>query len=200
MTDKEKMINGLPYRADGDGLFKDRQQAKIVLQQYNQLSPTKIRERTGILKKLFKETGRRLFIEPPFFCDYGYNVRVGENFYANYNLTILDSAHVEIGDNVMIAPNVSIFTAGHPIDPELRIQGWEFAFPVQIGNNVWIGGHTVINAGVTIGDNSVIGSGSVVTRDIPPNVVAVGNPCRILREIQQKDKEYYAKDRRYGFD
>lgn len=200
MTDKEKMINGLPYRADGDGLFKDRQQTKIVLQQYNQLFPTKIRERNRMLKTLFSGTGQRLFIEPPFFCDYGYNIQVGENFYANYNLTILDSARVEIGDNVMIAPNVSIFTAGHPIDPELRIQGWEFAFPVQIGHNVWIGGHSVINPGITIGDNSVIGSGSVVTRDIPPNVVAAGNPCRVLREIQQKDKAYYAKGRRYEFD
>ena len=200
MTDKEKMINGLPYRADGDGLFKDRQQTKIVLQQYNQLFPTKIRERNRMLKTLFSGTGQRLFIEPPFFCDYGYNIQVGENFYANCNLTILDSARVEIGDNVMIAPNVSIFTAGHPLDPELRIQGWEFAFPVLIGHNVWIGGHSVINPGITIGDNSVIVSGSVVTRDIPPNVIAVGNPCRVLREIQQKDKEYYAKGRRYEFD
>lgn len=199
MTDKEKMIAGLPYRADGDALFKERQRTKVVLQHYNQLAPTKIRERNGILKKLFKTTGQRLFIEPPFLCDYGYNIELGENFYANYHLTILDSAPVKIGDNVMIAPYVSIFTAGHPIDPALRVQGWEFALAVHIGHNVWIGGNTVINPGVSIGDNSVIGSGSVVTRDIPSNVVAVGNPCRVLRNIQPQDKEYYTQGRRYDW-
>ncbi|MGM1430774.1 sugar O-acetyltransferase [Sphingobacterium lactis] len=197
MTSKEKMIAGEPYIASGDELFKERQHAKVELQKFNGMDPTKIKARNKILKQLLGKTGQRFFFEPPFLCDYGYNIEVGENFYANYNLTILDCAKVSIGDDVMIAPNVSLFTAGHPVDADLRVAGWEFALPITIGNRVWIGGQTVINPGVTIGDNTVIGSGSVVTKDIPANVVAAGNPCRVIREIGEQDKIYYAKGRKF---
>ncbi len=199
-TSKEKMIAGEPYIASGDELFKERQHAKVELQKFNLMDPNKIKARNQIIKKLFGQTKDRFYIEPPFYCDYGYNIEVGEYFYSNYNLTILDCAKVSIGDNVMIAPNVSIFTAGHPVDPVLRVEGWEFAQPVEIGDNVWIGGNTVINPGVKIGSNTVIGSGSVVTKDIPDNVVAAGNPCKVIREINIRDKVYYFKDLKYNFE
>ncbi len=181
---KEKMIAGELFLDMGGELFQERQQAKKMLHEFNQMDPTKVKARNQIIKKLFGKTSNRFFIEPPFRCDYGYNIEIGDNFYANYNLVILDGAKVIIGDNVMIAPNVSLFTASHPIDPIQRTEGWEFSKPITIGHQVWIGGNTVINPGVSIGDNSVIGSGSVVTKDIPANVVAVGNPCRVIRHIE----------------
>ena len=199
-SSKEKMIAGEPYMASGDELFKERQHAKVELQKFNNMDPTKIKARNQIIKNLFGKTTTLLYIEPPFYCDYGYNIEVGDNFYSNYNLTILDCAKVKIGDNVMIAPNVSIFTAGHPVDPILRVEGWEYAQPIEIGDNVWIGGNTVINPGVKIGANTVIGSGSVVTKDIPENVVAAGNPCRVIREINIRDKVYYFRDLKYNFE
>jgi len=180
-TEKEKMIAGEFYQAMGKELMEERQYAKEQLFQYNNLEPSKIKARNQILKKLFGKTTSRFFIEPPFRCDYGYNIYLGDNFYANYNLIILDCAPVYIGDNVMIGPNVSLFTAGHPVHPEPRTAGWEFAKPIAIGDNVWIGGHTVINPGVTIGKNTVIGSGSVVTKNIREYVVAAGNPCGVIR-------------------
>ncbi|PRD56294.1 sugar O-acetyltransferase [Sphingobacterium gobiense] len=189
-TEKEKMIAGEFYRATAKELMVERQYAKEQLFQYNNLEPSKIKVRNQILKKLFGKTTSRFFIEPPFRCDYGYNIFLGDNFYANYNFIVLDCAPVTIGDNVMIGPNVSLFTAGHPVHPAPRIAGWEFAKPIAIGDNVWIGGHAVINPGVTIGKNTVIGSGSVVTKDIPDNVVAVGNPCRVIREINDTDKMF----------
>lgn len=195
---KEKMLAGEPFLDQGAELFQERQQAKVILQQYNGLDTTRIKARNQLLKGLFAKTGSRFFIEPPFRCDYGYNIEIGENFYANYNLCILDGAAVIIGDDVMIAPNVSLFTAGHPIDPTLRVAGWEFSKPIRIGHKVWIGGNTVVNPGVQIGDNSVIGSGSVVTKNIPANVIAAGNPCRVIREITERDKQYYYKDEGYA--
>lgn len=188
-TPKEKMLAGEPYQAMGRELFDERQHAKEELARYNALEPSRIKARNQILKKLFGKTGNSFFIEPPFRCDYGYNIEIGENFYANYNLVVLDCAKVKIGDNVMIGPTVAIYTAGHPVHFEPRIAGWEFASPISIGDNVWIGGNTVINPGVSIGKNSVIGSGSVVTKNIPENVVAVGNPCRVLREITDEERE-----------
>ena len=188
-TAKEMMIAGEWYQAMGKDLMEERQYAKEQLFVYNNMEPSKIKARNQLLKKLLGKTTNRLFIEPPFRCDYGYNIFLGDNFYANYNLTVLDCAPVHIGDNVMIGPNVSLFTAGHPIHPEPRIAGWEFAKPIHIEDNVWIGGHTVVNPGVCIGKNSVIGSGSVVTKDIPANVVAVGNPCRVIREITDRDRD-----------
>ena len=163
----------------------------------NRLHPLVTDERKDLFKKLLGKTGENFHIEQPFHCDYGYNIEIGENFYANYNCTILDCGKVIFGDNVLLAPNVAVFTAGHPVDAAKRNEGWEYAFPVKIGNNVWIGGNTVINTGVTIGDNVVIGAGSVVTKDIPSNVVAFGNPCKVFREISENEGEFYYKNLRF---
>lgn len=196
MTEKEKMINGELYLSFGEELLKERQDAKELIFDFNTLRPTKIEERNEIIAKLFGEIGKGFFIEPPFRCDYGYNISVGKNFYSNYNCIILDCAKVTIGDNVLFAPNVSLFTAGHPIDAEIRNSGVEYAFPITIGNNVWIGGGVIVTPGVTIGDNVVIGAGSVVTKDIPAGVIVVGNPCKVIREISENDKKYYFKNNR----
>lgn len=193
MSEKEKMISGKPYFANGKELFTERQNAKELVFEFNNSHPKELKFRVEIIKKLFGKTEKGFYIEPPFRCDYGYNILIGKNFYSNYNCTILDCAQVKIGDNVMFAPNVSIFTAGHPIHAEKRNTGVEYAFPVTIGDNVWIGGNVVINPGITIGKNSVIGSGSVVTKDIPANVIAFGNPCQVIREITEEDKLYYFK-------
>jgi len=192
-SDKEKMLAGHPYLANGSELVGERLFAKELLFEFNNLRPAQVEARNAILQKLFGKTGRNFYVEPPFRCDYGYNIEIGDNFYANYNLVILDCARVKIGDNVFIAPNVGIYTAGHPIHSDLRNQELEFALPIEIGNSVWIGGNVVINPGIKIGDNTVIGSGSVVTKNIPPNVVAVGNPCKVLRSITEDDKSYYYK-------
>lgn len=188
--EKEKMLAGQPYKAFGELLLKERLYAKELIFDFNNSRPFDIEKRNTIIKNLFGRTGNTFLIEPPFRCDYGYNIEIGENFYANYNLTILDCNKVIIGDNVLIAPNVAIYTAGHPLHYEPRNEGFEYAFPIFIGNNVWIGGNAIINPGVKIGDNSVIGAGSVATRSIPANVVAVGNPCRVLTEITHLDKSY----------
>ncbi|MEA4850034.1 MAG: sugar O-acetyltransferase [Paludibacter sp.] len=193
-SEKEKMISGKPYKAFGDELLAERQYAKEMIFDFNSLRPNQIDERNEILKRLLGKTKDKYFIEPPFRCDYGYNIEIGENFYSNYNLIILDCAPVKIGDNVLIGPNVSIYTAGHPLHYEIRNQEYEYAFPIIIGDNVWIGGNVVINPGVSIGENCVIGSGSVVTKDIPNNVIAIGNPCKVLRVITDDDKHYYFKN------
>lgn len=197
-TEKEKMISGKPYRAFDEELTKERNHARKLVFDINSLRPDEIEKRNEILKRLLGSTGNKYCIEPPFRCDYGYNIGIGENFYSNYNLIILDCASVQIGENVLIGPNVSIYTAGHPLHYEMRNQDYEYAFPVSIGNNVWIGGNAVINPGINIGDNSVIGSGSVITKDIPANVIAAGNPCYILREINEEDKLYYYKKLKFG--
>ena len=196
-TEKEKMLAQKPYIASDPELAAERIFAQKTCFEINSTSPELLEKRNALLKKLIGSTKTKFYIEPPFHCDYGYNIPLGENFYANYNCIILDCAEVKIGDNVMLAPNVSIFTAGHPIDAEKRNQEWEYAIPVSIGDNVWIGGNTVINPGVNIGENTVIGSGSVVTRDIPANVVAAGNPCKVIREITEDDKHYYFRKRRF---
>lgn len=193
-TEKDKMISGKLYKAFGEELLKERQDAKEIIFKFNALKPTEINKRNNLIKKLFGKTESNFFIEPPFRCDYGYNIEIGENFYSNYNLIILDCAKVTIGANVLIGPNVGIYTAGHPLHFEKRIQEFEYALPITIGNNVWIGGNVVINPGITIGDNTVIGSGSVVTKNIPSNVIAVGNPCKVLREISENDKLYSDKN------
>ncbi len=163
----------------------------------NRLSPERREEGAEILRRLLGKCGPGLYVEPPFYCDYGTQIEAGKNLYINFNCTILDVAHVKIGDNVMIAPNVAIYTAGHPLHPDSRNSGYEYGIAVSIGNNVWIGGNVVINPGVTIGDNAVIGAGSVVTRDIPANQLAVGNPCRVLREITEEDRPFYFRDRKF---
>lgn len=192
-SEKEKMLSGKPYKSFGEELLGERQLTKELIFDFNNLRPTEIDKRNNIIKKLFGKTGKTFFIEPPFRCDYGYNIEVGENFYANYNCIILDCAKVVIGNNVLFAPNVSLYTAGHPIHYEIRKQEIEYAFPITIGNNVWVGGNVVINPGISIGNNTVIGAGSVVTKNIPANVIAVGNPCKVLRQITEEDKLYYFK-------
>ena len=186
-TEKEKMLGELPYNASDKELVNGRLQAKQLLFDFNQLRPKEIKQRKNILKQLLGKTGLHFYIEPPFRCDYGVNISMGENFYANYNLVILDCAEVTIGDNVLIGPNVSLFTAAHPIHHKKREGDLEFSFPITIADNVWIGGNTVLNPGVTIGENTVIGSGSVVTKSIPANVVAAGNPCKIIRAITDEE-------------
>ena len=150
-----------------------------------------------LLKQILGKTGENVWIEAPFHCDYGYNIEVGENFFANYNLVILDVGKVKIGKNAQFAPNVAIYTAGHPVHPDSRNSGYEYGIDVTIGDNVWLGGNTVVMPGVHIGNNVVIGGGSVVTKDIPDDVIAVGNPCRVLRKITEDDRKYYFKDREF---
>lgn len=193
MNQKERMLAGLPYKAWLDGLDAERLQCKQKIYEFNQLPPKDNSQVPLLLKNLFGKTGESIWIEAPFRCDYGWNIQVGNNFFGNYNLTILDVGTVTIGENVQIAPNVSIYTAGHPIHPESRNTGYEYGIPVTIGNNVWIGGNSVILPGVTIGDNVVIGAGSVVSKDIPDNMIAVGNPCKVIREITEEDRKYYYK-------
>lgn len=194
-SEKELMLSGKLYKALDDELFKDSRKARRLTRLFNNSNEEDLEYRTDLLKQLFKSVGENIYIEPPFRCDYGSNISIGKNFYANYDCIILDVCDVNIGNNVLFAPRVSVFTAGHPIDAEVRNELLEFGKPVTIGNSVWIGGNTVINPGVTIGNNVVIGSGSVVTKDIPDNVIAVGNPCRVLREITEEDKNYWNKKR-----
>lgn len=197
MNQKERMLAGLPYKSWLDGLEEERIENKKKIYEYNHLPPEKWDKQTELIKNILGKTGENLHIEAPFHCDYGYNIEVGENFYANYNLIILDVGKVCIGDNALIAPNVSIYTAGHPIHPASRNTGYEYGIGITIGNNVWIGGNTCIMPGVKIGNNVVIGGGSVVTKDIPDNMIAVGNPCRVIREITEEDREYYFKDKKF---
>lgn len=197
MNQKERMLAGLPYKAWMDGLTEERNANKLRIYRYNQLSPEQSEEREKLIREILGSCGESIHVEAPFRCDYGYNIEVGNNFYSNYNLTILDVGKVIIGENTMLAPNVSIYTAGHPVHPDSRNSGYEYGIGVTIGNNVWIGGNAVINPGVHIGDNAVIGSGSVVTGDIPANVIAAGNPCRVLRPITDEDRKYYYKNRRF---
>lgn len=197
MNQKERMLAGLPYKAWLDGLPEKRQECRRKLYRLNQLPPEEYGQIPALLKELFGKTGEQIFLELPFRCDFGSHIEVGENFIANYNLTILDVAQVKIGCNVMIAPNVSIYTAGHPLHPDSRNSGYEYGIPITIGDNVWIGGSSVILPGVTIGSNVVIGAGSVVTKDIPDNRVAAGNPCRVIREITEDDRRFYYKDREF---
>ncbi len=188
MTEKEKMIKGDMYRSADPELVADRMEARKWTRIYNQTVETDIKEREEILKKLLGSTGEHLYIEPNFICDYGYNIFVGENFYANFDCLILDTCPVEIGDNCMLAPGVHIYTATHPLTPDERNSGLEYGKPVKIGHNVWLGGRSVINPGVTIGDNVVVASGAVVTKDVPDNVVVGGNPARIIKRIDEQRK------------
>ena len=194
------MLAGLPYKAWLDGLAEERLENKKRIYKYNNLPPEAEKEQDELIKEILGKTGENVHIEAPFHCDYGYNIEVGENFFANYNLTVLDVGKVKIGKNAQIAPNVSIYTAGHPIHPESRNSGYEYGIEVTIGDNVWIGGNVCIMPGVTVGDNVVIGAGSVVTKDIPDSVIAVGNPCRVVRAITDDDRDFYYRDRRFDVD
>ncbi len=195
MNEKEKRDRGLLYDGNYDqSLLAERINCKSLCYKYNNLPPENTAARQELLKKILGKTKENFLIEQPFYCDYGYNIEIGENFYANHNLIILDPAKVIIGDNVFIGPNCAIYTPQHPIDAETRNKGLEYAFPVTIGNNVWLGGNVVILPDVTIGDNTVIGAGSVVNKNIPPNVIAAGNPCRVIREITGKDKNKFERN------
>ncbi|WP_312470125.1 maltose acetyltransferase domain-containing protein [Neobacillus sp.] len=183
-TEKEKMINGELYMAADTELVKDRENARRLTRLFNYTLETEGAKRTELLKELFGSTGENIYIEPNFRCDYGYNIHVGENFYANFDCVFLDVCEIQIGKNCMVAPGVHIYTATHPLNPVERISGVEFGAPVQIGDNVWIGGRAIINPGVKIGNNVVIASGAVVTKDVPDNVVVGGNPARIIKNIE----------------
>ncbi|MDA2141288.1 sugar O-acetyltransferase [Bacillus cereus group sp. Bc256] len=193
MSEKTKMLNGEFYTDDYE-LISNRNKARELTTKYNTSTPTELTLRNNILEKLFKSLGKNAYIEPPFICDYGSQIEWGENSYANFNCVILDSASVKIGNNVMLGPNVNIYTATHSIYPSLRNdiqkEGLEslitYAKPVVIEDGVWIGGSSIILPGIKIGANSVIGAGSVVTKDIPANVVAVGNPCKVIKSINEK--------------
>lgn len=197
MTQKERMLAGLPYRANDPELKQIRAENKLRVARYNQLTRNQEEEMSQLIKEILGGTGKEILVEPPIHFDYGRNTTVGERFFANYNLTVLDVCPVTIGDNVMLAPNVSLYGAGHPIHPDARNSGYEYGAPITIGNNVWIGGSSCVLPGVTIGNNVVIGAGSVVTKDIPDNVIAAGNPCRVIREITEEDKKYYFKDKEF---
>ena len=178
-------------------LMKKQLECLDLLFEYNSLRPSETEKKTALLKKMFAEIGEGCYIETPFHANFGgAHVHFGKNIYANFNLTLVDDTHINVGDNTMFGPNVTLATAGHPVLPELREKGYQFNIPIHIGKNCWIGAGSVILPGVTVGDGSVIGAGSVVTKDIPSGVVAVGNPCRVLRKIGDRDREYYYKDLR----
>ena len=194
MTEQEKAEAGLLYNpnmTDEMKAFRFTVQDKIW--EYNQLKPSQVQERRDFLAKIFGKIGEKCNILPPFKCDYGFHIEVGENFFANYNFIVLDGNYVRIGDNVWIAPNVGIYAAGHPLDVEDRIGGEEYAFPVTIGDNVWIGGGVTIIGGVTIGKNAVVAAGSVVIRDVPPDTLVAGNPARVVRKLGPADKLKYSR-------
>lgn len=184
MTEKEKMLAGEIYDANNDiNLINERIRAKDLCFEYNNLKPSQIEERKKVMKRILGRIKGDFLIEQPFICDYGYNIEIGENFYSNHNLTILDANKVIFGDNVFIGPNCGFYTAGHPLDYKTRNMGLEYAKSIKIGNNVWFGGNVAVMPGVKIGDNCVIGAGSVVTKNIPENSVAVGNPCKVIKKI-----------------
>lgn len=189
--DWNNMLAGRLYNAQDSELTAGRLRARKLLFRYNQSAPEEESLRREVARELFGRMGDNCYLEPPLRCDYGTNILLGDRVYANFNLVVLDCAAVTIGNDVLIGPNVGIYTATHPVDPGLRRDGLEFALPVTIEDGVWIGGHTAIGPGVRIGRNSVIGAGSVVTKDIPANVVAVGNPCRVMRPVTEKDREIW---------
>ncbi len=192
-----RMQSGKIYFCTDPELMQAQLLALEKVYDYNQTRPLEQKKRTALLKEIFAEVGENCYVEPPLHANWGCNTHFGKSVYANFGLTLVDDAQIYVGDYVMFGPHVTVATAGHPIAPELRADKvGQFNIPVRIGNNVWIGAHAVILPGVTIGDNSVIGAGSVVTKDIPANVVAVGNPCKVLRPINEHDREFYWKDRR----
>lgn len=195
MNHIERRDAQLPYISD-DSIFEQQKVCRKILQRLNTVDRSDFDAINKIVKELLGKS-EGAFINPPFYCDYGFHIEVGKNFFANYNCTIIDVAKVKIGDNCQFAPNVSIYTAGHPIHPESRNTIYEYGIEVTIGDNVWIGGNTVIVPGVHIGSNTVIGAGSVVTKDIPDWVVAAGNPCKVIRKITEEDRKFYYKDREF---
>ena len=194
MNVRERMKNGKLYFCTDPEIAREQLECLDRLYDFNQTSPSEMEKRQELLKSILAEVGENCYVEPPLHANWGKNTHFGSNVYANFNLTLVDDTDVYVGDSVMFGPNVTVATAGHPVDPELRRKVAQFNIPVHIGNNVWIGAGAVLLPGVHIGDNSVIGAGSIVTKDIPANVVALGNPCRVLREISDRDREYYYKE------
>lgn len=193
----DKMHVGELYLPGDEEISKIQQKCLEQLYEFNATRPSEIEKRQKMLKEMFAEIGEHCYIEPPFHSNFGgRHCHFGNFVYANFNLTMVDDTHIYVGDNVMIGPNVTLATAGHPILPELREKGYQYNMPIKIGKNCWLGAGVVVLPGVTIGENTVIGAGSIVTNDIPSNVVAVGNPCRVLRPVGEKDKQYYFKDRK----
>ena len=197
MTEREKIHSGQIYWPSDPTIMEEQLAYLDLMDEYNS-TPRRLQEkRAALLPKLFAEVGENCYIESPYFANWGgHHVHLGSNIYANAGLKLVDDTHIYIGDCTMMGPNVVIATAGHPIDPELRARGLQYNLPVHIGKNCWLGAGVVVMPGVTIGDNCVIGAGSIVTKDIPANVVAVGNPCRVLREVGQHDREYYWRDKK----
>ena len=195
------MIPGIKFAQYNDldsvkELVNDRMLCKEQCYDFNALRPSQTEEQTAMIKKIFGKVGSNCFITAPFWCDYGYNIEAGDNFYANHNLVILDCAKVTFGNNVFIAPDCGFYTAGHPVDAASRNEGWEYAYPINVGNDVWIGGGVKVMPGVTIGNNVVIGGGSVVVKDIPDNSIAVGNPCKVIKKIESgKARKYNIEEK-----
>ena len=195
-TMKDRMHTGEIYFPGDPEIVEDQTKRLDRLYEFNMTRPTEGAKREAMLKEMFAEIGEGCYLEPPFHANFGGgHVHFGKGIYANFNLTLVDDTHIYIGDYTMFGPNVVIATAGHPILPELREKGYQYNMPVRIGKNCWLGAGVVVVPGVTIGDNVVIGAGSVVTKDIPSNVIALGNPCRVLREVNEHDREYYFRDR-----
>lgn len=196
MTEYEKIHAQTIYLPEDPEIMKEQLGYLDKLYDFNQTRPTELDKRDAMLKEMYAEIGEDCYIEPPFYANWGgYHVHFGDHVYANFHLTLVDDAHIYVGSNTMFAPNVTVATAGHPIDPSLREKAYQYNLPVHIGENCWIGAGALIMPGVSIGDNTVIGAGSVVTKDIPSNVVAVGNPCRVMREIGEHDRLYFWRDK-----
>lgn len=196
MTEKEKQHSGVLYNPGDPEILKEQMVLLDTLAEYNAIPHVDMPRRTEKLREMFAELGENCYVESPFHANFaGKHVHFGKGVYANFNLTLVDDTHIYVGDYTMIGPNVTIATAGHPVNPELRERGMQYNLPVHIGKNCWLGAGVVVLPGVTIGDHVVIGAGSIVTKDIPSNVVAVGNPCRVLREVGERDRAYYWKDR-----
>ena len=201
MTNYERMVKGLIYDPADEEIMAEQFPFLDKLWEFNQLKPSDFEKKEQYMREVFAECGKNCYIELPFRANWGgHHVHFGSDIYANSNLTLVDDGHIYVGDKVMFGPNVTVATANHPIDPELRLRTLQYNRDVYIGENVWIGAGVIIVSGVRIGKNSVIGAGSIVTKDIPENVVAVGNPCRVLREISERDKEYYYKNDRIDWD
>lgn len=197
MSDRDNLHTGDLYLCMDDSILSEQLDCLELLYEFNNTRPHELEKRQELLKQMFAEIGEDCYIEPPLRSNWGgHHVHFGNKVYANFNLTLVDDTHIYIGDNTMIGPNVTIATAGHPILPELRKQGYQYNMSVHIGANCWLGAGVIVLPGITIGDNTVVGAGSVVTKDIPSNVIAVGNPCRVLREINDRDKEFYFKNKR----
>ena len=197
MTEREKIHSGNIYWPNDPTIMEEQLGYLDLMDEYNRTPRRLQAERTEMLKRLFAEVGENCYIESPYFANWGgHHVHLGSNVYANAGLKLVDDTHIYIGDNTMLGPNVTLATAGHPIDPELRGRGLQYNLPVTIGKNCWLGAGVIVMPGITIGDNTVIGAGSVVTRDIPAGVVAVGNPCRVLRDVGERDKIYYWRDKK----